>query len=287
MKKKLSRLLCALLVMTMVLAMVPAVSAAEPTGTVDDPIIMYVGDNSSEYVTHTYGCTNTKHSAKLQFTEIFNGRETALSAQKYVSFDKATGTFKATTATYRSTSPNFGLVKVTVGCAGEGKTPHDDFKAETVYFRVYSVATGITLKTATGSTLSSLSLPVGEEQRIYYTMNPASANPNNVDAWFDNSNVKVLDDGWDEDAYGTYFTVKATKGGVITTLNIELDGDTSHKPVTKEYSVLTGSAANLTLKTGSTVLAQSGDDGDSYIESSIGKTISITATADTVIGSVS
>ena len=273
--------------MTMVLAMVPAVSAAEPKGTEDDPIIMYVGDNSSEYVTHTYGCTNTKHSAKLQFTEIFNGRETALSTQKYVSFDKATGTFKATTATYRSTYPNFGLVKVTVGCAGEGKTPHDDFVAETVYFQVYSVATGITLKTATGATLSSLSLPVGEEQRIYYTMNPASANPDNVEAWFDNSNVKVLDDGWDEDANGTYFTVKATKGGVITTLNIELDGDTSHKPVTKEYSVLTGSAANLTLKTGSTTLAQSGDDGDSYIESSIGKTISITATADTVLGSVS
>lgn len=294
MKKKLSRLLCALLVMTMMLAMVPAVYADEGSesgstslGGEKNPIVMYVGDNSSEYVTHTYGCTNTKHSAKLQFTEIFNGRETALSTQKYVSFDKATGTFKATTATYRSTYPNFGLVKVTVGCAGEGKTPHVDFVAETVYFQVYSVATGITLKTATGATLSSLSLPVGEEQRIYYTMNPASANPDNVEAWFDNSNVKVLDDGWDEDANGTYFTVKATKGGVITTLNIELDGDTSHKPVTKEYSVLTGSAANLTLKTGSTTLAQSGDDGDSYIESSIGKTISITATADTVLGSVS
>lgn len=294
MKKKLSRLLCVLLVMTMVLAMVPAVYADEGSesgstslGGEKNPIVMYVGDNSSEYVTHTYGCTNTKHSAKLQFTEIFNGRETALSTQKYVSFDKATGTFKATTATYRSTYPNFGLVKVTVGCAGEGKTSHDDFVAETVYFQVYSVATGITLKTATGATLSSLSLPVDEDQRIYYTMNPASANPDNVEAWFDNSNVKVLDDGWDEDANGTYFTVKATKGGVITTLNIELDGDTSHKPVTKEYSVLTGSAANLTLKTGSTTLAQSGDDGDSYIESSIGKTISITATADTVLGSVS
>ena len=292
MKKKLSRLLCALLVMTMVLAMVPAVSAAEPKGTEDDPIIMYVGDNSSEYVTHTYGCTNTKHSAKLQFTEIFNGRETALSTQKYVSFDKATGTFKATTATYRSTYPNFGLVKVTVGCAGEGKTPHDDFVAETVYFQVYSVATGITLKTATGSTLSSLSLPVGGAQRIYYTLSPASANPENVKVWSDNKYVEVLTDDDDhavlgKDANGTYFTVKATKGGVITTLNIELDGDTSHKPVTKEYSVLTGSAANLTLKTGNTTLAQSGDDGDSYIESSIGKTISITATADTVLGSVS
>ena len=302
MKKKLSRLLCALLVLTMVLAMVPAAyaddvsgstsSSGEPAGTKDDPIVMYVGDNSSEYVTHTYGCTNTKHSAKLQYTEIFNGRETALSAQKYVSFDKATGTFKATTATYRSTYPNFGLVKVTVGCAGEGKTPHDGFEAETVYFQVYSVATGITLKTATGSTLSSLSLPVGEAQRIYYTLSPASANPENVKVWSDNKYVEVLTDDDDhavlgKDANGTYFTVKATKGGVITTLNIELDGDTSHKPVTKEYSVLTGSAANLTLKTGSTTLAQSGDDGDSYIESSIGKTISITATADTVLGSVS
>ena len=39
MKKKLSRLLCALLVMTMVLAMVPAVSAAEPKGTEDLSLI--------------------------------------------------------------------------------------------------------------------------------------------------------------------------------------------------------------------------------------------------------
>ena len=61
MKKKLSRLLCALLVMTMVLAMVPAVSAAEPKGTEDDPIIMYVGDYTSDYVSKAYGCNNSKH----------------------------------------------------------------------------------------------------------------------------------------------------------------------------------------------------------------------------------
>ena len=81
--------------------------------------------------------------------------------------------------------------------------------------------------------------------------------------------------------------LKATKGGIITKLNIELDGDTLHKSVTKEFDVLTGSAAVLTLKTGTQVLAQSNDDKDSYIDSTIGKTISITATADSVLGDVS
>ena len=279
--------------MTMMLAMVPAVSAAEPTGKKDDPIIMYVGDNSSDYVSTTYGCTNPKHSAKLQYTEIYNNVETPLTKAAYVTYVKGTRSFTASAATYSKTYDKFGLVKVEVDCAGVNNTACTEYTTkQTVYFQVYSVATGITLKTATGSTLSSLSLPVGEAQRIYYTLSPASANPENVKVWSDNKYVEVLTDDddhavLDKDANGTYFTVKATKGGVITTLNIELDGDTSHKPVTKEYSVLTGSAANLTLKTGSTTLAQSGDDGDSYIESSIGKTISITATADTVLGSVS
>ena len=48
MKKKLSRLLCALLVMTMVLAMVPAVSAAGTGKSADDPIVLYDGQTSSD-----------------------------------------------------------------------------------------------------------------------------------------------------------------------------------------------------------------------------------------------
>ena len=103
MKKKLSRLLCALLVMTMVLAMVPAVSAAEPKGTEDDPIIMYVGDYTSDYVSKAYGCNNSKHTTVLKYTEIFNGRETELKSSKYVSFDNSTGVFKATAATAKKT----------------------------------------------------------------------------------------------------------------------------------------------------------------------------------------
>ena len=62
MKKKLSRLLCALLVMTMVLAMVPAVSAAEVYDN-------YKNTNKTDSVTLgntvtiTFPCTSTKHSA--------------------------------------------------------------------------------------------------------------------------------------------------------------------------------------------------------------------------------
>ena len=48
MKKKLSRLLCALLVLTMVLAMVPAVSAAGASGS--DPIVLYKGEKTTLYV---------------------------------------------------------------------------------------------------------------------------------------------------------------------------------------------------------------------------------------------
>ena len=290
MKKKLSRLLCALLVMTMVLAMVPAVSAAEPKGTEYDPIIMYVGDYTSDYVSKAYGCNNSKHTTVLKYTEIFNGRETELKSSKYVSFDNSTGVFKATAATAKNGT--FGLLKVEISC----KDASCSYKPETVYMQIYAVATGITLRTSTGSTINSLSLPVDVEQRVYYTMSPLTANPDNVRAWSDNKNVEVLNKGekdsdgrdtWGKDAYGTYFTLKATKGGIITKLNIELDGDTLHKSVTKEFDVLTGSAAVLTLKTGTQVLAQSNDDKDSYIDSTIGKTISITATADSVLGDVS
>ena len=151
MKKKLSRLLCALLVMTMVLAMVPAVSAAEPKGTEDDPIIMYVGDNSSDYVSTTYGCTNPKHSAKLQYTEIYNNVETPLTKAAYVTYVKGTRSFTASAATYSKTYDKFGLVKVEVDCAGVNNTACTEYTTkQTVYFQVYSVATGITLKTATG-----------------------------------------------------------------------------------------------------------------------------------------
>ncbi len=285
MKKKLSRLLCALLVMTMVLAMVPSVladSLSEET--------LYVGDNSNS----TYGCNNTSHTPELKYTEIFNGRETSLNSAKYVTYDKTTGKFRATAPTFNSNQSVVGQIQVVISCKGDGKNACTKFTTpQTVKFTVYSKATSITLKNSSGTTLSSLSLPVGDNQKIYYTLNPTTMNPDNIEVSFRNSDVEVVKDSTTnkiqlgKDANGTFFQVNVKKGGIVTKMDVTLDGDTDHTPVKKSFDVVTGSAANLTLKTGSTVLAQSNDDGDSYYEADIGATIAITATADSVLGNVS
>lgn len=284
MKKKLSRLLCALLVMTMVLAMVPAVSAATPSGKSDsDPIVMYVGDYSTDYGDTVVDCAESNHKRTVTYTEIFNGAESKLSSAKYVSYDTSNHAFKATAATVKTIGNTVadGLVKVEVSCSTSGCF----YTKQTRYYKVYSVAKGITLQNASGTTLTALNLNKGE-QKIYYTLNPTTMNPKNVDVTFRNSAVSVVKTGWGEDYNGTYFTVNVTKDGVATKADIVLDGDTKHDSVTKTYEVLTGSAAVLTLKQGSTELANSNDDGDSYINADLGETIAITATADSSLGKV-
>ena len=97
MKKKLSILLCVLLVLTMVFAMVPAVSAAESSGgsgstpaigTVNNPYILYAGsgygyggDTTNKYNgSKAYGCSNSSHTYELKYTAIYaNGRTSDLS----------------------------------------------------------------------------------------------------------------------------------------------------------------------------------------------------------------
>lgn len=273
--------------MTMVLAMVPAVSAAKTPaeGTAaSNPIVMYVGDYSSDYGDTVVDCAESKHTRKVTYTEIFNGVESALSSAKYVSYDATNHAFKATAATIKTVGnkQTEGVVKVEVECSTSGCT----YTKQTRYYKVYAVAKGITLQNASGTTLSSLNLSKGT-QKIYYTLNPTTMNPENIEVTFRNSAVKVAEDGWDEDSNGKYFTVNVTKDGVATKVDIVLDGNTNHDSVTKTYEVLTGSAAVLTLKQGSTELANSNDDGDSYINADIGDTIAITATADSTLGSVS
>ena len=95
MKKKLSRLLCALLVMTMVLAMVPAVSAAGASGS--DPIVLYKGEKT----TSTYGCTLSGHTSSATFYASFGGSKETQTTTKYVTYDSKTGQFTASAATYK------------------------------------------------------------------------------------------------------------------------------------------------------------------------------------------
>ena len=316
MKKKLSRLLCVLLVLTMVFAMVPAVSADNTSssgsgstpaiGTVNNPYILYAGsgygyggDTTNKYNgSKAYGCSNSSHTYELKYTAIYaNGRTSDLSYQQYVTYDKATGSFRASAATYDSTNGFFKL-KVNVKCKGDGKTACTT-EAEDVYFVVYSVANGITLSNGS-TTLTSLSLRKSTEtdstkqgyydQKIYYTLNPVSANPECISVSFRNSNIEAEKDGSKlkrySDNYGSYFMVHVGEGGLVTKMDITLSNGDQQKAYTKSYDVVTDSSAALTLKSGSTVLATSTDDGDASYEYDIGDTINITATADSVLGKV-
>ena len=303
MKKKLSRLLCALLVMTMVLAMVPAVSAADgDPGTQTKPYILYVGDTTNKYEgSKPYGCTNSSHTYELKYTAIYkNGRTNDLSYAQYVTYDKATGSFRANAPTYDSTNGFFTL-KVKISCKGANNQPDSSYTSEEVYFQVYSVANGITLSNGT-TTLSSLSLRKSKEtdstkdgyydQKIYYTLNPVSANPACVSVSFRSREIEAKMDANNKlvtasDSKGSYFMVHVDKGGVVTKMDITLYNGMQQKAFSKSYDVVTDSSAALTLKTGNTVLATSTDDGDASYDYDIGTTISITATADSVLGSVS
>ena len=304
MKKKLSRLLCALLVLTMVLAMVPAVLATDgdskpAPGTANNPYILYVGDTTHKYEGSTaYGCSNSAHTYTLTYTEMYkSGRETVLKSAKYVTYDKTTGSFKANAPTYSATNGFFTL-KVNVKCNGT-KDAACSVPATDVYFVVYSLANGITLSNGS-TTLTSLSLHTSKgttetdndyyDQKIYYTLSPVSAKPDCISVSFGNSNIKAELDGnklkTGSDSKGSYFMVHVDKGGIVTKMDITLDNGAQQKPYTKSYDVVTDSSAALTLKSGNTVLATSTDDGDASYEYDIGATISITATADAVLGKV-
>ena len=300
MKKKLSRLLCVLLVLTMVCAMVPAVSADDKPGTLaNNPIIMYVGDYSSYYNDLVPDCPNTAHSRTVTYTGIYgDASDTPTTSATYVSYDSSSHTFRALAPTIKTIGGKLveGVVKAEITCSTTGCT---EYKGQTRYYKVYSKAQGITLKNSGGTTLTSLSLSKGAEneetpnydQKIYYTLNPATMNPKNIKVTFRNTAIKAEtnEDGTlktDSNSYGTFFKVSVAKGGLSTKMDITLDDGTKHTPVTKTYDVVTDSAAALTLKSGNTVLATSTDDGDSSYEYDIGDTISITATADSVLGKV-
>lgn len=290
MKKKLSRLLCALLVMTMVLAMVPAVSAAGTDGgsSAANPIVMYVDDAIRADEFRDFECTaHPKASATTTCTLVDDKDREISSRGSYVSYSGGYITAKSTTLTVKNGAVEENVAKFTMKCSTSNCTT----APVTRYYKVYSKATGITLKNASGTTLSSLSLPVGNNQKIYYTLTPTTMNPDNIEVSFRNDGIEVVKENgstkFDKDSNGTYFLVNVAKGGIATKVDVILDGNTGHKQVEKVFEVVTGSAAVLTLKTGSTVLAQSNDDGDSYYEADVGKTIAITATADSALGSVS
>lgn len=288
MKKTLSRLICVLLVAVMVCGMIPVVSATTSATVTGDgseswPYIMYVGDKVDCKITP---CTTAKHETKVTYTAYFNGVEqTATTSGTYVSYDTSTQQFTAKSATFKN--GEVGYVKAEISCVGP-KSDKDSTKVNcgsfthvVKYFVVYAKATSLTLKTETGGTISS-TLNVPKSTKVYCTVSPATTKlPDNLSAEIDDKTVATVS-GPNKDENGYYFTVtRKNNSSASTTLTIKADS------VEKEVTVITGSAAVLTVKNGTTEVARSNDDSTrDYLDLSKNDTLTLTPSADSSLGTI-
>lgn len=300
MKKTLSRLICVLLVAVMVCGMIPVVSAVTSssvtgTGAADDPYVMYVGD-TVDYDAKL--CTTDKHATTIEYTlykdktTIKQGDTTkqtsftSHSSSHYVSYNDKDKTFKANKASFYNNNECY--IKATIKCTvttGSGTSKKTEGCVLTtekdVYFKVYSKASSLTLKTETGGTISS-TLNVPSSTKVYCTVSPATTKlPSSLSAEIDDKSVATVT-GPEKDDNGYFFTVTRKKGSsASTTLTVKADS------VEKKVTVITGSAAVLSVKNGSTEVARSNDDSTrDYLDLSKNDTLTLTPSADSSLGTI-
>lgn len=302
MKKKLSRLLCVLLVLTMVFAMVPAVSADTTTPTARPSKIADATDSSNPYVMYVYdtvsfGCQDKSHKVKAEFVNNVRGANTY---SNYVSYNDSTRLLTANSATVytqNNASPDFGNVKVTVTCENCTDTSK---KVQTAYVRVYSTASYVTLKNASGTSLNNQVVNIGTgETAIYFTINPTTVDPSKIEVEVADTDVATLVEnktpGSDANKYyfvdskgNTYFKLQSTGGSASTKVTLTADtGMRTEKSA--EMTIITGTAGVLTVKQDrNTIVAQSNYSEKEYktIYAKIGDTIKLTASVDSTLGKV-
>lgn len=301
MKKKLSRLLCVLLVLTMVFAMVPAVSADGNTsggsgststvGTETNPYIMYV------YDTLSLGCQNKAHKVKAEFENNVRG---ANSYSSYVSYSDSTRLLTANNATVytqSNTKPDFGYVKVTVTC----ETCTTD-KTKTAYVRVYSLATGVTLRSeasTSSTTLNNTSVSIGAKDnltKIFFGVSPATTDPANIKVEVSDTNVATLETtdgqksaetgGFFYDANGnTYFILKSKGGSDSAKVKVTADYGTNHEK-SAQMTITSGTAGSLTVKKDNKIVSDSTYTPNEYqtLYMNVGDTITLVGSADSTVG---
>ena len=273
MKKKLSRLLCALLVLTMVLAMVPAVSAAGTGKSADDPIVLYDGQTSSDVPK----CTGN-HTLTATFYEVFGSTES--NTTKYVSFNSKTGLITAKDATYKNGT--WGVVKAVFSCKNADLT-------DTVrYYKVFDNAKSITLTDESGTKITNSLRATAGGANVYftgYTGNPALISVSTDDKTI--ATAEINETGYS--AKKPYFTVTAVGEGT-TTLYVTIDQGRSTEKTTS-YMVITGRSGVLTLKKGTEVISQSNyrtdEVKDGTLSASVDDTLTLTPSADSTLGNVS
>lgn len=245
MKKRMRRLLSALLVLAMLCAMVPAVLA-------DDLTTITAGGNTNNevFVGDTFqlsmpdGCAAT-HARTLVF-ETSAGK----TVSGYLTYNTSTGKYTAakttlsTSATNTTTPGDYVIAKV--GCNEKTCT---NYKGTKDYkFTIYSKATSISTSTDSvtavkdGSVMINASvLPVTGKQAITVTNDPSG----------------VAEGSWADGKLTV--TAKEEGTGYIT---LTADKGTTHE-VSKPVTVTVIDSAIVTIKNGTTVVSQTGDTNKS------------------------
>jgi hypothetical protein len=286
MKKKLSRLLCALLVMTMVLAMVPAVSAADTLpGTALDPFEMYEGD----YV--DFGCREPNHTSTATYENVVEG-VTGTNATKdtYVTYNKIAKSIQAkkTTQVVKSTKDTRvipGYVKVTLTCKGCGD------KQSVGYFRVYAKGLGLALRnTDTNVVLKdsdTLSIREGDSVVLDYSVLTSSRTTTFTEATTANQNAVSVDNNTvdselsvvvDTDDQTVTVTAKSGPANYDGFFDLVYDEGTSHEN-TRRVKVVVNDGSIVTIKKGKEVVGKTGSKVET-IAAALDETLTLTATTD-------
>lgn len=263
--------------MTMVLAMIPAVSATDETsgstssesststpaaeGTaVTNPYVMYVGDTQRADDFWTWKCGTSNHTSTIKCTLYYSDGTPVNSSSSsynnynsYVSYNSSTGKVTASTSTLSTSDGEERIAKYEISCSTSGCAATTEKPAE-LYYKVYSKASSVTVTTSTTSTSNSSSITTlnvpKNGTKIYYSISPVTANTDlkNVKAVYDQTVLTVTGPAKDE-AGKTYFEVKPQNSNASTTstLKIVADVGTTHEKESSEITVYTGSEALLVL----------------------------------------
>lgn len=299
--------------MTMVLAMIPAVSATDetggstststsktPDGSKANPYVLYVGDSMKETAFLDFKCeTHTSATKSTTCTIVDSDDRTMTSSGNYyysgssnaVSYNSSTGyiTANSTTLTKVNSVVENTRAKFTMKCSGSTSNVACT-KTETKYYLVYAKPSKITLSQLNSTSLSTISsaLTIYGEKKIYYKLDTDMYDQNfeiTVDA--DTSIIKeVKKENFGEDSYGKYFTIEPTGLSGDTDLTVYFaKGETKHQ-VSTTIRVTYSSAAVLTLSYDNKEYASSTDTDKELktINAEYGDKITIKASFDSALG---
>ena len=277
--------------MTMVLAMVPAVSAAGGEGSIEKPYELYVGESMD------FGCTEANHTSTAVYKNVVEGVTSATDIAKntYVEYSKTGRSIlaKKTTQVIKGSSVIDGYVEVTLTC---DKCTTD--KTITKYFRVYPTAQSLALKYASSSTVlkdsDTVFVKAGESVTLDYSVLTTTKNTTFTTVSTANQStvsVKANKDAPENkldvatgvavtcstDAQTLTITAADTAPNYDGYFDIKYDTN-SPTPKTRRVKLVVNGGTGVTITKDKTVVS------GTTISASVGETLALTATGSSTSG---